>query len=131
MKNQADLVSGWIRKAESDLTNVQLCIDAGQALDTACFHAQQAAEKYLKAYLCAYRIEFPFIHNLEKLIELCEQQNPEFNGIKSVGQSLTPFAVELRYDTEFWPSIGDAQQAMEAATAIKLFIAEQLPTTTD
>ena len=49
----------------------------------------------------------------------------------SAGQSLTPFAVELRYDAEFWPSIDDAQQAMKAATAIKLFIAEQLPTTTD
>ena len=49
----------------------------------------------------------------------------------SAGQSLTPFAVELRYDAEFWPSIDDAQQAMKAATAIKLFIAERLPTATD
>jgi HEPN domain-containing protein len=131
MKSQTDLVSGWIRKAESDLANLQLCIDADQALDTACFHAQQAAEKYLKAYLCAYGIDFPFIHNLEKLIELCEQQTPGFNTIKLAGQSLTPFAVELRYDAEFWPSIDDARQALNAATTIKVFIVERLPSKVD
>ncbi len=69
MKTQADLVKGWLRKADSDLTNAGLCIEREQALDTACFHAQQAAEKCLKAYLTAYAIDFPFVHNLEKLIE--------------------------------------------------------------
>ncbi|MFA5343953.1 MAG: HEPN domain-containing protein [Kiritimatiellia bacterium] len=37
------------RKGDSDLANARMCVDAGRALDTACFHAQQAAEKYLKA----------------------------------------------------------------------------------
>ena len=51
MKDRHDLVRSWIRKAESDLAAVELALTAGQALDTACFHAQQAGEKYLKAYL--------------------------------------------------------------------------------
>jgi len=55
-----------------------VCLDAGQALDTACFHAQQAAEKYIKAYLTAHEIDFPFSHNLEKLIEMCAQRDPSF-----------------------------------------------------
>ena len=65
MKSRADLVRGLLRKAESDLANAELCLQAGKALDTVCFHAQQAAEKSIKAYLTAHDIDFPFIHNLE------------------------------------------------------------------
>ena len=43
MKSTEDMVRGWIKKADSDLENVSLCIDSNKALDTACFHAQQAA----------------------------------------------------------------------------------------
>jgi HEPN domain-containing protein len=75
MKTTADLVKGWVSKADSDLENAQLCIAANASLDTACFHTQQAAEKFIKAYLMAYSLSVPFIHNLEKLLELCEQQD--------------------------------------------------------
>ena len=44
MKTRADLVKGWISKAENNLTNARLCLDAGEALDTVCFHAQQGYE---------------------------------------------------------------------------------------
>jgi len=127
MKSKADLVRGWIRKAESDLISATMGADSGQALDTVCFHAQQAAEKYIKAYLVAYEVEFPFIHNLEKLIELCSQRDPSFAGLKTLSQELTPYAVELRYDTDFWPSAETARQALEAAQRIKEFVVERLP----
>jgi len=126
MKTRADLVAGWIRKAESDLANAQLCLASARALDTVCFHAQQAAEKYLKAYLTAEEIEFPFVHNLEKLVELCARQDPAFAALKALSQMLTPYAVELRYDEEFWPSPDTARQALEGALAIKGFILRHL-----
>jgi HEPN domain-containing protein len=110
MKSKADLVRGWLRKADSDLANAQLCLSAGQALDTACFHAQQAAEKCLKAYLTAWGVQFPLIHNLEKLIDLCAQHAPGFADLRPLGQELTPYAVELRYDAEFWPTREAARQ---------------------
>jgi HEPN domain-containing protein len=128
MKTKADLVRGWILKAESDLTNAKVCLAAGQSLDTACFHAQQAAEKYVKAYLTAYGIDFPFIHNLEKLIGLCAQRDPSFLNIKTLGQELTPYAVQLRYDDEFWPSAETAGQALDSASVIKNFVMDRLPT---
>ena len=53
MKTKSDLVKGIPWKAESDLINAAMCLSAGQALDTACFHAQQSAEKYIKAYLAS------------------------------------------------------------------------------
>jgi len=127
MKSKDDIVRGWLRKAESDLTSARLCISAGEALDGACFHAQQAAEKCIKAYLTARDIEFPFIHNLEKLIELCAQQDPSFLTIKVLAQELTPYAVELRYDDEFWPSAQVAQQSLKAATSIRDFVFNRLP----
>lgn len=127
MRTRADLVRGWLLKAESDLTNAGMCLVAGQALDTACFHAQQAAEKYIKAYLTAHEIDFPFIHNLEKLVELGAQRDASFVDIKTLSQELTPYAVELRYDDEFWPSAETASQALDAALAIKNFVLERLP----
>ncbi len=93
MKTTDDLVEGWIRKADSDLANAQLCVASSTALDTACFHAQQAAEKLLKAYLMAYGLPVPLIHNVEKLVELCEQNNPTFQSVKALGQTLTPCAI--------------------------------------
>jgi len=126
MKSKADLVNGTIRKAESDLQAAKLCLASKQALDVACFHAQQAAEKYLKAYLIAKDIDFPFIHNIEKLAALCATHDDEFKQMESVGGLLTPFAVSSRYDEEFWPPLEVAIQAVEAAEAIKAFVLKRL-----
>lgn len=127
MKTRADLVKGWLLKAESDFISARICLDAGKALDTACFHSQQAAEKYLKSYLTAYEIDFPFIHNLEKLIELCAGHDTSFADIKAFGQELTPYAVGLRYDNEFWPSIEIVDKALHSAAEIKDFVVNRLP----
>ena len=83
MKTMADLVLGWLRKADSDLDAARLCLASKQSLDTACFHTQQASEKLIKSYLIAYGLPVPHIHNLEKLIELCEQRDPSFLSIKA------------------------------------------------
>ena len=117
MKSKDDLVRGWLRKAQSDLATAGFCLSAGDALDVACFHAQQAAEKCIKAYLTAHEVEFPFIHNLEKLVELCARVDGSFMTIKTPAQELTPYAVELRYE------------ALDAATTIRDFVLERLPAT--
>lgn len=127
MKTTADLVKGWIGKADSDLANAQLCLAANTSLDTACFHAQQAAEKLIKAYLMAYSLPVPFIHNLEKLLDLCEQHDASFSQMKVTGQALTPYAVQLRYDEDFWPPLSEASSALQAAQALRAFIIPRLP----
>ena len=127
MKSRADLVRGWLRKAASDLDNLRLCLAADQALDTACFHAQQAVEKVLKAYLVAYEVDFPFLHNLEKLVTICAQRDVDFNSLLEAAQELTPYAVELRYDEEFWPDHDTALTALQAAERIRAFVVARLP----
>jgi HEPN domain-containing protein len=127
MKEQRDLVRNWLRKAESDLVAATLAIRAEAALDTACFHAQQAAEKLLKAYLLAHNIEFPLTHNLARLLLLCEARDPAFSRLLPLAESLTPYAVELRYDGEFWPTLEVAREARESAVEIKRFVLARLP----
>lgn len=61
------------------------------------FHLQQAVEKFLKSLLSFYQVEFPRIHDLSEIIELCEETGitlPEYIGEFI---SLTPYAVEFRY----------------------------------
>ena len=48
MRDKRDHARGWFRKAESDLHTAQRALDSDGPYDTACFHAQQVAEKYLK-----------------------------------------------------------------------------------
>jgi HEPN domain-containing protein len=107
-----------MRKAESDLANAELCLDARRSLDTACFHCQQAAEKALKAYLTDQGISFPFVHDLEKLAKLCAQHNSVFAPVTAAASDLTPYAVALRYDEEFWPTVEEARSALESARAV-------------
>lgn len=48
-----ELTKEWILKAEQDFNAANLLMYAGEAPipDYVCFHCQQCAEKYLKAYL--------------------------------------------------------------------------------
>ena len=126
MKNRDDLARGWWRKAMSDLIALEASRKAG-ALDAACFHAQQAAEKTLKSFLAYSKKDFPYTHNLVKLVNLCAEEDPDFLGLIPAVESLTPFAVELRYDAEFWPSEDTADNALANAKEVQNFIAEKLP----
>lgn len=118
MKDKADLVQGWIRKAASDLLAMKASAEVG-ALDAACFHAQQAAEKYLKGYLVDRDREIPHTHNLYKLLALCSETNPAFDQLTEAAGLLTPFAVEARDDTEFWPTLDITSNAEVAANRIR------------
>jgi HEPN domain-containing protein len=126
MKERHDLARGWLRKAESDIVAMDASFDAG-SLDSAAFHAQQAVEKLLKAFLVSVGADFPFTHNLAKLVELCANVDPSFNTIVLEVEPLTPYAVQLRYDTEFWPSDEDLQQARSVAKRVRDFVCGRLP----
>jgi HEPN domain-containing protein len=52
------LVAEWIRKADLDFKTAVRLSAEGEFRDVVGFHAQQAAEKYLKALLTRRQIEF-------------------------------------------------------------------------
>jgi HEPN domain-containing protein len=122
MKGDKDVALAWLRKADSDLANAELCLSAEKALDTACFHCQQAAEKALKAYLIAKKVEFPFIHDLKRLLDYCSSVDPTFDALAEPSLRLTPFAVTTRYDDAFWPEPEEVQDAVEMAKLIRDFV---------
>ena len=127
MKSRLDLVRLWVLKAESDLCAVKALISLNQSSDVACFHCQQAIEKYLKAYLIQNRMTFPFIHDLERLLGLCSRIDSSFEKIISEVRGLTEYALQPRYDPEFWPSIERAKSARDAAVKIREFVLARLP----
>jgi HEPN domain-containing protein len=119
MKDDRDVALGWLRKADSDMENAELCLAAGKSLDTACFHCQQAAEKSIKAYLIANKANFPLIHDLKRLLDNCSRINSAFDALAADALRLTPYAVATRYDDAFWPEIEEVQEAMKSARAIR------------
>ena len=126
MKEKADLVAGWLAKAQSDRVALDVTLRA-KALDAACFHAQQAVEKYLKAFLTYHEAPFPYTHNLTKLVELCAQIDPDFRSLLPEVEPLTPYAVRPRYDASFWPSQETAEAASSAARSALEFVMHRLP----
>lgn len=127
-KSKADLVRGWLEKARRDLeTAVRELNQAKPFTDIVCFHAQQAAEKYLKAYLIWKEFEFPRTHVLEDLVLLAAQKEPEFLNLKDEVTLLTPYAVETRYPEFEEPLLEDAQEAVRIAKMVQHFILQRLP----
>lgn len=127
MKENKDVARGWIKKAESDVENMKTMKESGKALDTACFHAQQAAEKYLKAFLCFNGLVFPKTHDIEELLEICGRIDERFINLVAETIFLTDYAVGLRYDFEFWPEMKDVENALEATKKIKKLVMAILP----
>lgn len=113
---------GWFLKAESDLSTARRVLDGEGPFDTACFHAQQAAEKYLKGFLAFKEQPIPRTHNLEELARLCADMSgaPDLSAVDVT--ELTPFAVQMRYDFEFWPSRDTGQEALDLALQVRRLI---------
>ena len=66
----------WIRLAEADLALAAAPLPRGAIYELLCFHAQQAAEKSVKAVLVHEGIEFPPTHNIQRLIALLPERAP-------------------------------------------------------
>ena len=88
-----------LAKARQDEFVLEQFVDnPGAADETFGFHAQQAAEKLLKAVLSARGVVPPRTHRLGDLLDLAENHGltvlEEFDDL----HRLTPFAVEYRYE---------------------------------
>lgn len=88
-----------LRLADQDVAAFRVLRDApGVSLATACFHAQQAVEKSLKAVLFRCNIEFPPVHDLVRLALLLRENGQELPCPDEPLRKLNPYAVIYRYD---------------------------------
>ncbi len=96
------LTTEWVSKAEGDWTTAQRELRARKAssYDASCFHAQQRAEKYLKARLQEAGITFGKTHNLSALLKLAMPVEPLWEHLRPSLHLLTEYAVEVRYPGE-------------------------------
>ena len=88
-----------LRMARKDLQAMRALSDPNVAdVETFGFHAQQAVEKALKAWLDLRGQLYPRIHDLDELLRLLRQHGAavpeEFTGLAS----LTDFGVAFRYE---------------------------------
>lgn len=100
IKNSADM---FLYKAIVDLNSGKYLLEAFNAdeididIEKIYFELQQSAEKLLKSMLSKDAVRFPKSHDMEQIIELCEE-----NGILLVEDieclvELNDYAVEGRY----------------------------------
>ncbi len=90
-----ELTTEWIAKAEGDYPTATRELRARRRpnYDAVCFHAQQVAEKYLKAFLQEHSVAFPKTHNLIELLELCLPVDATFEFQRDALVQLDRYAV--------------------------------------
>ena len=115
------LVLEWIEKAEGDYATAQRELRARKLpnYDAACFHAQQMAEKYLKAFLQFNELVPPRSHDLVELLALALSFQPYLVILEPDLKSLNAFAVQFRYPGQSAEK-ADARSALAAAKVIRV-----------
>jgi HEPN domain/Nucleotidyltransferase domain len=68
----------------------------GALLEDLCFEAQQAAEKAVKAVFVHRGARFPYIHDLDELLERLERSGLKIPKYVRQADELSPFAVVTR-----------------------------------
>ena len=117
----------WVEKAEGDMVTTQREYRARTHpnYDAACFHAQQTAEKYLKAFLQENGQLIPKTHILLDLLALCIKIEPSFQLIQTDLNLLDGYAVQFRYPGESADK-DDAKVAHRTASNAREFIRRSL-----
>lgn len=117
----------WIQIASQDL-------DAAKYLqfmhpipyEIICFHCQQSAEKYLKAFLVSKDVIIKKTHNLVSLLLNCMSINDSFSELKMPCIRLSRYSVEIRYPYRIQLDDSMMKQALSDAESIGSFVKKSL-----
>ncbi len=108
----------WLRYAEDDLRAAEVLLEQGGVPRASCFHAQQAAEKAIKAVFVFLQVDFPFTHNLDRLRDLLPDGWTLKEDFPDLAR-LSAWAVEPRYPGDVIEATHhDAETAVEQARNI-------------
>lgn len=118
----------WLNYADEDLRLARhaLTLATGVPFRLVAYHAQQCAEKSLKAYLVFHRIDFPYTHNISRLLELCGEKSNWCDELLDA-EILSVYAVTTRYPGEDEEvSRDEALRAIELAEIVKEAVEREL-----
>lgn len=114
----------WLNRARSNLTLAKQRVP-GAYIEDLCFEAQQAAEKALKAVLISLDVEYPYVHDLARLLSLLEAAGASISEAVRKAAILTPYALITRYPGLARPvAEADYLAAVETAEAVVLWAGE-------
>ena len=112
-------MEGWLDKARQDLAAADVLLGSGvDVTDVVAFHAQQAAEKALKAFLIRHQVRFGRSHDVEELLELAEPCAPGIATALSEAAALTIYAVDARYPGAVRVSRDEASRLLSVARQV-------------
>ncbi len=121
----------WLEQAYSDLDDAEFNTE-GKRYHLACFLAQQAAEKALKAYLFLQGCQVVWGHSVAELVDDAGRYDPTFRRLRDKGAFLDRFYIPTRYPNglpggiprdAFTPK--DAHEALSTAREIADFVSEK------
>ena len=121
----------WVKKAENDLRTAEhtLTLREDCPFDIICFHAQQCAEKYLKALLVARGIPPPRTHDLRILLQMIEPHRDLALDATAIA-SLNRYAVQARYPEDLEEfTRDDAEKALSVSRQVRGAARQNLPPT--
>lgn len=105
-----------VQSAERDLRALRGMSDHEAFADEiAGFHAQQSAEKLLKAWLAIDGQMFPLTHNLGTLLDVLRDHEPDADRFRGL-IALNPFAVQFRQEA----ITGDAEPLDREGLALSI-----------
>ena len=109
----------WVAKAEGDFAVMERESQVAERpnYDAVCFHAQQCAEKYLKARLCEADTTFGKTHDLVALLDEVLGYEPAWEEFREDLAYLSDFAVSFRYPGES----ADSDAALETRRRCRAF----------
>jgi HEPN domain-containing protein len=87
----------WLRRAQGDLALAKAPLPSGAFYEDLAFHAQQAAEKAVKAVYRAKGLEFRYTHDLGQLLDGLTRRGVLIPENVQDAVEPTDFAWEARY----------------------------------
>ena len=123
-----DSPQAWLERAHSDLALAYAALRLPDVLlEDACFHAQQCAEKALKAFLLQRGAPFPRTHVVETLLDLLNASGIIVPDDVDEALVLTQYAVQTRYPGIWEPVTSEeAQFALKVANGVLSWVEKQL-----
>ena len=126
-EEQNEYLKNWLFRAKEDIAVIDSLFDTDPALyaSTICFHAQQAVEKFLKAFLIYNDVDFPRTHDVDYLLLECQKiDSKDFNI--DLG-SLSDFGVSIRYPDDFYiPDKDETVRYRNAAHTIRNIVENKI-----
>ena len=138
MKPSRDTAQRWLRQAEHDLRIARGHHERADYSD-ACFMAEQAAQKALKAFLIWQGQRSVPQHSVAQLAERCAQFDPDFAAHITTGRILDQYYIPTRYPNALAPPAvpfesytqEQGARAVAAVQALVALVAQKLsPATT-